>query len=315
MSETRGWLPEDLAVMPPGPQLATALAGVDRAGLSDEDLVTLTQARHRLVAHLNAQLLADLHAVGARSDVAVGRSADSDANRWAEVEIALALTWTNRAAGAQLGLADDVIQRLPVVFAALDRGAIDVPKARVMCDAVVGLDQATARQVVDQVIDAAPGLTTGQLRVRLVRLVLAADPEAVKRRAACRLSGRRVAARLTDDGLGDLCGYDLPPHRVAAAMERLTAIARAAKNDGDLRRIDQLRADVMLDLVVGDGVAVGDPITPSTLPDHDPTVGDTAGKPTTRPQPRPPGDPGPEPTGPPPPSATPTPAPAPAPTP
>ena len=52
-----------------------------------------------------------------------------------------------------------------------------------------------------------------------------------------------MAARLTDDGLGDLCGYDLPPHRVAAAMERLTAIARAAKNDGDLRRIDQLRAD------------------------------------------------------------------------
>ena len=64
-------------------------------------------------------MLADLHAVGARSDVAVGRSADSDANRWAEVEIALALTWTNRAAGAQLGLADDVIDRLPVVFAAL----------------------------------------------------------------------------------------------------------------------------------------------------------------------------------------------------
>src|SRR3979411_394531 len=93
--------------MPPGPQLATALAGVDRARLSDEDLVTLTQARHRLVAHPNAQLWADLHAVGARSDVAVGRSADSDANRWAEVEIAFALTWTNRAAGAQLGLGDD----------------------------------------------------------------------------------------------------------------------------------------------------------------------------------------------------------------
>src|SRR3979490_1723023 len=172
MDETRGWLPEDLAVMSPGPQLATMLAGVDRARLSDEGRVTLTQARHRLVAHLNAQLLADLHAVGARSDVAVGRSADSDANRWAEVEIALALTWPNRAPGAQPGWAADLIQRLPVLFAALDRGTIDIPKARVMCDAVVGLDQATARQVVDQVIDVGPGLTTRAARGAVGRLWL-----------------------------------------------------------------------------------------------------------------------------------------------
>jgi hypothetical protein len=129
VDETRGWLPEDLAVMPPGPQLATLLAGVDRARLSDEDLVTLTQARHRLVAHIQAQLLADLHAVGTRSDQAVGRQADSTANRWGEVEIAFALTWTSRAADTQLGLADDVIDRLPVVFAALDSGTIDIPKA------------------------------------------------------------------------------------------------------------------------------------------------------------------------------------------
>src|SRR3979490_211949 len=206
MDETRGWLPEDLAVMPPGPQLATALAGVDRARLSDEDLVTLTQARHRLVAHLNAQLLADLHAVGARPDVGVGRAADSDANRWAEVEIALALTWTNRAAGAQLGLADDVIQRLPVVFAALDRGAIDVPKARGVCGAGGGWGEAAAREVVAEVIDAAPGRTTGQLRVRLVRLVLAADPEAVKRRAAVKLSGRRGGGRAPRWGGGGSVG-------------------------------------------------------------------------------------------------------------
>ena len=61
MEETRGWLPEDLVLMPPGPQLAAVLAGVDRACLCDEDLVRLAQARHRLNAHLQAQLLADLH--------------------------------------------------------------------------------------------------------------------------------------------------------------------------------------------------------------------------------------------------------------
>jgi hypothetical protein len=282
MEETRGWLPEDLVLMPPGPQLAAVLAGVDRARLSDEDLVRLAQARHRLNAHLQAQLLADLHAIGARSDEAVGRPVDSDARRWAEVEIAFALTWTSRAASGQLGLADDLIDRLPAVFAALDAGEVDIPKARVLCDAVIGLDTPTARRVVDQVIGEAHRLTTGQLRARLQRLVLAADPDAVKRAAASKLPGRRVQARLTDDGLAELSGYDLPPHRVAAAMERLTAIARAAKSDGDTRRLDQLRADILLDLVVGDGVGAGGPITTSSIGDPD-----AAGEPTTAPQPRP----------------------------
>jgi hypothetical protein len=282
MEETRGWLPEDLVLMPPGPQLAAVLAGVDRARLSDEDLVRLAQARHRLNAHLQAQLLADLHAIGARSDEAVGRPVDSDARRWAEVEIAFALTWTSRAASGQLGLADDLIDRLPVVFAALDTGEVDIPKARVLCDAVIGLDTPTARRVVDQVIGEAHRLTTGQLRARLQRLVLAADPDAVRRAAASKLPGRRVQARLTDDGLAELSGYDLPPHRVAAAMERLTAIARAAKNDGDARRLDQLRADILLDLVVGDGVGAGGPITTSSIGNPD-----AASEPTTAPQPRP----------------------------
>jgi hypothetical protein len=280
MDETRGWLPEDLVLIPPGPKLDAILAGVDRARLCDEDLVGLAQARNRQVAHLQAQLLADLHAIGQRSDEAVGRPEGSGAGRWAEVEVALAMCWTGRAAGGQLGLADDVIDKLPVVFAALNDGTIDVPKARVLCDAVVGLDTPTARRVVDQLIGEAHQLTTGQLRYRLRRLVLAADPDAVKRAAQRMLPGRRVQARLTDDGLAELAGYDLPPHRVAAAMERLTAIAKAAKSGGDTRRIDQLRADILLDLLVGDGVAAGAPITTSTIGVPDPT-----GEPTNPPQP------------------------------
>jgi hypothetical protein len=282
MDETRGWLPEDLVLIPPGPKLDAILAGVDRARLSDEDLVGLAQARNRQVAHLQAQLLADLHAIGQRSDEAVGRPEGPGAGRWAEVEVALAMCWTSRAAGSQLGLADDVIDKLPVVFAALNDGTIDVPKARVLCDAVVGLDTTTARRVVDQVIGEAHRLTTGQLRYRLRRLVLAADPDAVKRAAQRMLPGRRVQARLTDDGLAELAGYDLPPHRVAAAMERLTAIAKAAKSGGDCRRIDQLRADILLDLLVGDGVADGAPITTSTI-----GVPDATREPASPPQPEP----------------------------
>jgi hypothetical protein len=51
-----------------------------------------------------------------------------------------------------------------------------------------------------------------------------------------------VVAQLTDAGTGELCGYDLPPHRVAAAMERITAIARAAKSGGGLSSFLWVRA-------------------------------------------------------------------------
>jgi hypothetical protein len=253
---------DELATLPAGPELAVRLAAIDRAGLPDRELLRVAQARQRLVAHQQAQLLADLHALATRpGDLGLDPDPELERRDWAEVEIAFALRWSAVAAGVQLSLARDMIARLPAVFAALDRGAIDAPRARVICDAVVGCDEAVARSVVDQIIDEAPELTTGQLRARLQRQVLAADPDAAAARAAEKVAGRRIEARLTDASLGELHGYDLPPHRVAAAMERLTAIAAAARNAGDARGMDRLRADAFLDLLVGDGVAAGDPIS------------------------------------------------------
>jgi hypothetical protein len=269
VSEKRGWLPDDVALLTAGPQLAALLAGVDRSAVSNDDLVRLMQARHRLVAHLNAQLLADMHAVGQRSDESVGATPANE-HRWAEVEVAFALSWTHRTAGWQLDLADDLVDRLPAVFQALSNGEIDLPKAKVFSDETINLDMPTARRVTDQLLGDAPRLTTSQLRVRLHKLVLAADPDATSKAAKEKVKGRRVLARLSHDGLAELAGFDLPPHRVAAAMERLSAIARAAKNDGDLRKIDQLRADALLDLLVGEGVAAGGPVTQTTIGEPEP---------------------------------------------
>jgi hypothetical protein len=43
----------------------------------------------------------------------------------------------------------------------------------------------------------------------------------------------------------------MPVERVAAAMERVDALARAARHHGDPRSLDQLRADTVLDLLEG----------------------------------------------------------------
>ena len=53
------------------------------------------------------------------------------------------------------------------------------------------------------------------------------------------------------DGTGNIYGMQLPPQRVAAVMARINRLARAAKSADDSRSMDQIRADVFVDLLQG----------------------------------------------------------------
>jgi hypothetical protein len=275
VSEARQLLPEDLEAMAPGLELAAVLASVDRNRLSDKDRVRLAQARNRLVAHQQGELVADLYAVSLEDEP------DEDADLlvgsrypWAEYELAFALRWTRFAAGNRLEQARRLMEDLPAVHRALVAGSIDMPEVLVICDGVQGLELPVARAIVEKVLARAAEQTTGQLRVRLRRLVLAADPQVVAKRAREDSKGRRVEVFLNDNQLAAIAGYELAPHRVAAGWERLTAIAKAAKAAGDGRRMDQLRADALLDLLAGEGIAAGGPVTDGGLDDPEPADAD-----------------------------------------
>jgi uncharacterized protein DUF222 len=265
-------LVEQLQEMLPGPELATLLSSVDRSSLDTEGLLRVAQARQRLIAHQESQFLMDLHAVARAvpdQGSQPGRRDLAGKYPWAEVEAACALRWTYGRAGAHMMLADEVIDRLPVVHTALAAGQIDMPKVYVLTESVRPLDDEMARGVVDKVIDKASEQTTGELRARLRRLALAADPDAATTRAKRGSGERRVQAFVNENHLANLAGYDLAPHRVAAIMERLDAVARAAKAAGDTRRVDQIRADAFLDLLAGEGIAVGEPITNGSIDQPD----------------------------------------------
>jgi len=60
---------------------------------------------------------------------------------------------------------------------------------------------------------------------------------------------RRVVSEPTPDGTAHLLGLDLPPHRVAAITRRINRLARALRRAGDQRSMDQIRADVFIDLL------------------------------------------------------------------
>jgi hypothetical protein len=245
-------LPVGLAELQPGPELAALLAGVDRDRLTGHDQVGLLQAHSRQVAHYQAEMYADMLSVaGAISEELspefdVPEIEDSSAS-----EIRAALSWTRCAAEYHLGLAHDLVERLPRVWQALHAGLIDLPRARVLVDQTRHLDSDTAGRVADQVLEHASAQTTGQLRARIQKLCFSVDPESARHRYEDGVQERRVSSECNEDGTAGLYGLQLPVAQANAAMRRINSLARSAKSAHDGRTLDQIRADVFLDLLNG----------------------------------------------------------------
>lgn len=226
---------------------------VDRSTVDGCDLVELIRARCRLIAAEHGRLLADLVAL-----VDQWRAPDTPAvlaegaMESAALEVATALRWTHRAAEAWLALAEDTVRRLPAVHAALLAGGIDLPRARVFCHELSAADDAVATQVVDRLLPQAGTLTTGQLGARIRKLLAATDPDSAEKRYRQAVEQRGMHATADADGCVQIAAWGLPAARAAAAVERIDAMAKAARTAGDRRSMDQLRADTFLGLLAGD---------------------------------------------------------------
>jgi hypothetical protein len=169
----------------------------------------------------------------------------------AAAEIGATLRLTRRAADFDLALAVDLKERLPEVWEALAAGRIDLRRARVIVSGTAHLSEEAAREVVGRVIEAATRLTTGQLGALIRRVCVQADPDDANTRFRDAVDGRRVVVEPSVEGTAHLYGLDLPPDRVEAAMRRIADLARQLKTADETRTIDQIRADVFLDLLDG----------------------------------------------------------------
>ncbi|WP_083934277.1 HNH endonuclease signature motif containing protein [Sciscionella marina] len=87
---------------------------------------------------------------------------------------------------------------------------------------------------------------TGYLR----RLADGLEPEAKAIRIAAARTARRVSFRDRANGTGNLSAR-LPSEDLAACETRVEAITRSLRRAGDPRTLDQLRADVVTDLLTG----------------------------------------------------------------
>ncbi|GAA1294692.1 DUF222 domain-containing protein [Planotetraspora silvatica] len=244
-------IPEGLADMAPGPELAVLLDGLDLVRLSGYDAVVVLQAYARLEAHVQARKATVMAEVGLYVPAPGDMTKMAVPDKYSADEIRTALTLTRRAAEREYAFAHDLATRLPAVREALGAGRIDKPRALVFSDWLEDVPADLARTVADHLLPTAGGHTTSQLKDKIKRLLLAADPSWARRRYERALQRRRVEGTRLPDGSASIAGHQLPLDQAAAAIARVDAIAQQAKRAGLHTPIDHIRTDIFLGLLDG----------------------------------------------------------------
>lgn len=171
-------------------------------------------------------------------------------DEFAADEVAALLRISRVAAQSRLDLARTLQVRLPATLVALDAGELDLHKARIVADHTSPLCDRQATEVEDRVLSRAMTQTPGQLRAALRAAVLRVDPDGAERRRQRRICDRAVLMQPGEDGTAGLTAVNLDAADAVAAYRRLDSYARTMGAD-DGRSMDQRRADVLIDLVLG----------------------------------------------------------------
>ncbi|MGI9584249.1 MAG: DUF222 domain-containing protein [Acidimicrobiia bacterium] len=241
--------------MEPGPIMAAFVSAVDVDTLSGHDRVVALRAHSRLATHFAAQAYRDMVAI---KDVMPDYDGGSGAAIGAATEVRAALRLTRHMADAEMLFALDLQERLPQVFEMLMSGSIDVRRAKVIVDATCHLSEASAQDVVQRIAEAASDMTTGQLRAHIRGLCIEANPDDAEEVYERSVEERGVEMQPDVNGTAHLKGTHLPPDRVLMATERINQMAKRLRGKGETRTMDQLRADVFLDLLTGAKVKSSD---------------------------------------------------------
>jgi len=242
--------------MEPGPWLAQALADVTEPGnpqLSDSEQIGVLCGWQRLAAWAQAGLAASALAVARRRDVQAVAARNRHLSEHVPDELAAALALTTLSAGRLLTVAAG-LGRLPEVTAALSVGQIDWAKACILADELSVLDDELARGIAVQML-AGGRLTTSQLRARLRRAVLAADPAAARKRKQEGRKDTRVEIWDEPSGNAVLAGRELASADAIAADAQLTADAYWLRRRGAPGTLAELRAATFIARLSGRDLA------------------------------------------------------------
>jgi Domain of unknown function (DUF222) len=262
--------------MAPGPAQAGWLgaAARDCEVLDENALAGVAIAARRLGAWAQAAELGAVAQIAARAaaaDPKIGLARDGRPGRLGQdaiSQVSLALMLSDYSATNLAELAVTLRWRLPATGQALAEGRIDLYRARLIADATSVLSEEAARGVEAKVLPEAGGQVAGDLRARLRRAVITADPDGAEQRRQEAERHAKISLYGDHDGTATLAGSKLPAIEAAAAMARITALARAMKAAGQDGGLDLHRARVMLGLLLGTLPYI--PPAPGARPDEPP---------------------------------------------
>jgi hypothetical protein len=194
----------------------------------------------RDIARLQARQLAEIAAY----------EMDRDGARDVAAELALVLSVTEHTAQKTLALARALTDRLPNTFAAMKHGELDPYKASKIADPTACLTDEHALAVDNLLAGRLAGKNPGQLRRAAIASVHRVDPEGAAHRAHRRRAERRVES-CTARTPWPRSPPTSPVEIATAAYTRLDRTARALRRADEPRTLDQLRADVLAELLLG----------------------------------------------------------------
>lgn len=277
----------ELADHLPGADLAWLLEIADLGAIDDHDLVEVVAAWQRMAAWAAAgaaraaAALADRPSMNPLWPAAAGHV--SEPNVGGE-ELAMRLGCSRRQARALVRHGRAFEGALAWTGDALARGEIDTVKSRIVADALADVPVPVALAVQDRVLDGAARRTPTQLARDVARAFVEIDPAAAAERYEGARRGRRVdAPRVLPDGMAGIWAV-LPATSAVRLDAALGSLARSARTAGDPRTLDQLRADLLVDLTVGtvEGSAAARAL--ASLGSTSPGSTDAAGAPSAAPE-------------------------------
>ncbi|MFC3448880.1 HNH endonuclease signature motif containing protein [Amycolatopsis speibonae] len=166
-------------------------------------------------------------------------------------EVAFELSIVDGHAAGLVSTAQALATRLPRTLGLLDQGQVGGYGAMKVATATAWLSDEDARAVDEVLEDRLPGRNSEQIRKAANHAAMMADRDGAARRVERHRAGRRLTVRQGETGVASIEVEDGPVEKVAAAYTRIDREARTLKAGGETRTLDQLRADVALDLLLG----------------------------------------------------------------
>ncbi|MGC7098800.1 DUF222 domain-containing protein [Amycolatopsis lurida] len=175
----------------------------------------------------------------------------SSMRRGVAEELAMALCLTKFKAHALIGHAEGLVDRFPQVLGLVEEGRVPMASAVAVNDAAAWLDDDKAPVVDEVMAGRLVGKNPTSARRSASAAVARADPEGFEERVRRQREASGFYLHHGESGVAGLSLENAPVEKATAAYVCVDSQARLLKTADETRTLDQLRADVALDMLLG----------------------------------------------------------------